>query len=52
MLFEGVSIFYRFTILHLSLKIAGLGDRPTDDFEHHQLAPSVGISSNKPLLNP
>ena len=35
MLFEGVSIFCRSTTLHLSLKTTGLGNRPTNDFEHH-----------------
>ena len=50
MLFEGISIFCRFTTLHLSLKIVSLGDGPTNDFEHHQLAPYMGTSSDKPSL--
>ena len=35
MLFEGVSFFCRFTTLHLSLKTASMGDKPTDNFKHH-----------------
>ena len=44
-LFEGIFIFCRFITLHLSSKTVSLGDRPINDFEHHELTNLIEFKS-------